>query len=236
MLNRGQGFLDAHQQPSVEAHNRVGTWWRRPTASSVPTWKECTRRGAHSQKVEIPGASHSVYRSHPKEVAALIEEARAKTPRARPLDRSRTLSERVPMTNFTPWSALAGGALIGLSASMLLMFNGRIAASVRCRRASSRRIEERAWRAWFLAGLLAGGFALSLAHPASFGATPVSMPLAIVGGLLVGYGTRRGGGCTSGHGVCGLSRLSVRSLVATGIFMVTGALSTFVVEHWASQW
>ncbi|WP_394847026.1 YeeE/YedE family protein [Pendulispora brunnea] len=136
------------------------------------------------------------------------------------------------MTNFTPWSAMLGGVLIGLSASMLLLLTGRIAGISGIVGGLLRPMSgEAVWRAWFLAGLIAGGLALSVLHPASLGATPVPIGLAIAGGLFVGFGTRLGHGCTSGHGVCGLSRLSVRSLVATFTFMATGALSTYIVRH-----
>ena len=85
--------------------------------------------------------------------------------------------------------------------------------------------------ALFVAGLLVGGLALLLFRPASFGVAPVSLPLAIVAGVFVGFGTRLGSGCTSGHGVCGISRFSGRSLAATMTFMATGALTAFVVQH-----
>ncbi|MDP9149177.1 MAG: YeeE/YedE family protein [Myxococcota bacterium] len=136
------------------------------------------------------------------------------------------------MTSFTPWSALLGGALIGSSASLLLLFNGRVAGISGIVGGLLRpRPREMSWRALFVAGLLVGGLMLLLLRPASFGAAPVSLPLAIVAGLFVGFGARLGGGCTSGHGVCGLSRLSGRSLAATMTFMATGALAAFVVQH-----
>ena len=136
------------------------------------------------------------------------------------------------MTNFTPWSALGGGALIGISASMLLLLNGRVAGISSILGGLVRpRAGESSWRALFIVGLLVGGVALYFVRPASFGAAPVSLPLAIVAGVLVGFGTRLGSGCTSGHGVCGLSRLSGRSLAATMTFMATGAMAAFVVQH-----
>jgi uncharacterized membrane protein YedE/YeeE len=138
------------------------------------------------------------------------------------------------MTNFTPWSALFGGALVGISASALLLLNGRVAGIsgilggiVRPRAPAG----ETSWRVMFVVGLLVGGVLLFVLRPASLGAAPVSLPLAIVAGVFVGFGTRLGSGCTSGHGVCGLSRLSGRSLAATMTFMATGALATFVVQH-----
>ena len=136
------------------------------------------------------------------------------------------------MTSFTPWSALAGGALIGASASMLLLLNGRVAGISGIVGGILRpRPNETSWRALFVAGLLVGGVALLALRPSSFGASPVSLPMAVVAGLFVGLGTRLGSGCTSGHGVCGLSRLSGRSLVATMTFMATGAIAAFVVQH-----
>ena len=136
------------------------------------------------------------------------------------------------MTTFTPWSALAGGALIGASASMLLLLNGRVAGISGIVGGLVRpRTGETSWRALFVAGLLVGGLVLYALRPSSFGAAPVSLTLAIVAGLCVGFGTRLGSGCTSGHGVCGLSRLSARSLAATLTFMATGAMAAFVVQH-----
>ena len=136
------------------------------------------------------------------------------------------------MPSFTPWSSLLGGALIGASASMLLFLNGRVAGIsgivgglVRPARG------ETSWRALFIAGLLAGGLLVYALRPASFGPAAVPAPLAIVAGLLVGFGSRLGSGCTSGHGVCGMSRLSPRSLAATATFMATGMLAAFVVQH-----
>ena len=145
---------------------------------------------------------------------------------------SATLLLKGHMTNFTPWSALCGGALIGISASLLLLLNGRVAGISGIVGGLVRpRPQETSWRALFVAGLLVGGLVLFLLRPASFGAAPVSLPLAIVAGLFVGFGTRLGSGCTSGHGVCGLSRFSRRSLAATMTFMATGAMAAFVVQH-----
>ncbi len=134
--------------------------------------------------------------------------------------------------NFTPWSSLLGGALIGTSATLLLMFNGRVAGIsgiVGGLLAPAPR--ETAWRALFVAGLLAGGLLLLALRPSAFGGPVVSMPLTVLGGVLVGFGTRLGSGCTSGHGVCGISRLSPRSIVATMTFMATGVAATYVVRH-----
>ena len=134
---------------------------------------------------------------------------------------------------FTPVSALIGGALIGASASMMLALNGRIAGIsgvlgglVRPQRGD---VE---WRITFMAGLLAGGVLLALAYPRALLATSASpIALTVIAGLLVGFGTQLGGGCTSGHGVCGISRFSMRSILATLTFMATGALAAFIVQH-----
>jgi uncharacterized membrane protein YedE/YeeE len=134
----------------------------------------------------------------------------------------------------TPYlAALLGGALIGLASSILLLFNGRIAgvSGIFGGLLVPRRGDV-AWRAWFLAGLLAGGAALAWAYPAAFPPGAVrSLPWIAVAGVLVGYGTRLGNGCTSGHGVCGLSRLSARSLVATVTFIGAGVITVFVANH-----
>jgi hypothetical protein len=92
--------------------------------------------------------------------------------------------------------------------------------------------EEWSWRAWFLAGLLVGGFLVYAVAPGAF-AIEVhrSWPVLVLGGVLVGFGARLGSGCTSGHGVCGLSRLSARSWVATAVFTATGALTVYVLNH-----
>jgi uncharacterized protein len=136
------------------------------------------------------------------------------------------------MTNFTPYSALFGGALIGLSAVLLRLFNGRIAGiSGIVGGALARRSGETLWRLAFLAGLIAA----PLLYRSFGGAMPFAIthaaPLLIVGGLLVGIGTRMGGGCTSGHGVCGLAQMSPRALVATLTFLATAIATVFVARH-----
>lgn len=133
------------------------------------------------------------------------------------------------MSDFTPWSALTGGALIGVAASILLVTSGRaagisgIVAGLLAPTAGQFR-----WRAFFVAGLLAGGLLAALFAPAALGAMTRPALVAIPAGLLVGFGSQLGGGCTSGHGVCGLSRLSRRSLVATAVFMLTAIATVFV--------
>jgi uncharacterized membrane protein YedE/YeeE len=134
------------------------------------------------------------------------------------------------MANFTPVSALIGGALIGISASLLLWLTGRIAGVSGIMHGALR--ERGAWRWLFIAGLAGGAGAwLWLAPPAFVPRSGFPLPLVLLAGVLVGFGTAQGGGCTSGHGVCGISRLSVRSIAATLTFMIAGMISVFVVRH-----
>ncbi|WP_366556312.1 YeeE/YedE family protein [Aquibaculum sediminis] len=141
------------------------------------------------------------------------------------------------MENFTPVSALIGGAFIGLSASLLLLSLGRIAGIsgiVGSLFTAGR--SGAPWRVPFVIGILLGPFLVMIIGPALNAAPPeiiieASWPIIVLGGLLVGFGTRLGSGCTSGHGVCGVARLSPRSLVATGLFMAAGAAVVFVARH-----
>ncbi len=139
------------------------------------------------------------------------------------------------MENFTPISALVGGALIGVAAVALMLFSGRIAGIAGIvgglLGASP---GEMGWRLAFVAGLVAGPYLAVLAG----GTIPevevaASMPVVVAAGVLVGFGTRLGNGCTSGHGVCGLARLSRRSAVATLAFMVVAAAVVFAARHLA---
>lgn len=127
--------------------------------------------------------------------------------------------------------SLAGGALIGLASAGLLLVNGRIA-GVSGILSNAIALRPGLWRWGFLAGLLAVGAALAArgwnAPPALTAQAPLGLAVA---GLVVGFGTQLGNGCTSGHGVCGLSRLSLRSLVATVVFMAVAALTVFVTRH-----
>ncbi|MSP81606.1 MAG: YeeE/YedE family protein [Alphaproteobacteria bacterium] len=137
------------------------------------------------------------------------------------------------MAPFSPVDALIGGALIGLSASLLVVALGRVAGVSGIMGGLLRPWgAESGWRIAFLVGFVAGPLLLGLL---GFDLPSVtvsgSAPLLIAGGLLVGFGTRLGGGCTSGHGVCGLARLSPRSLAATAVFMVTAAAVVFVLRH-----
>ena len=137
------------------------------------------------------------------------------------------------MENFTPIPALIVGAFIGLSAAALLLMNGRIAGIsgiVGGLAAPSR--GDVAWRLMFIAGLIIGAFAYRLAvEPNMALALTPSLPLLVVGGLLTGIGTTVSGGCTSGHGVCGIARLSPRSIIATLVFMAAGGATVFVMRH-----
>lgn len=136
-------------------------------------------------------------------------------------------------TSFTPWVSLVGGILIGLAALLLLAVEGRIAgiSGIASGVVTQSRAGERQWRAWFLAGLVGSGFVLSLIWPPWY-AVATSGPLWAFGlaGLIVGFGTRLGSGCTSGHGVCGVGRLSVRSMAATVIFLLTGMITVAVIR------
>lgn len=138
----------------------------------------------------------------------------------------------IDWTAFTPWSAAAGGALVGLAAGMLIMFSGRIAGiSGILGGLLQWRADDRAWRAAFLTGILLAPTIYALAIGLPQVAVSASTPWLIVAGLLVGIGTRYGSGCTSGHGICGLARLSPRSLVATLVFVGTGFATVFVTRH-----
>jgi uncharacterized membrane protein YedE/YeeE len=138
----------------------------------------------------------------------------------------------VDFNAFTPASALIGGVLIGLAAAMFVLFNGRIAGISGILGGLLRpKARDVSWRLAFVIGLLIAPVAYQL-----FAVLPVmhieaSEMLLVSAGLLVGVGTRYGAGCTSGHGVCGLSRLSVRSLTATLVFMAAGFATVFVMRH-----
>jgi hypothetical protein len=137
----------------------------------------------------------------------------------------------VDWLNFTPWSALAGGALIGLAAALFVVLNGRIAGISGLLGAVVEGGEGRGEKALFLLGLLLAPLLWGLfaaLPPIEFHGGWLSLSLA---GLLVGIGTRYGAGCTSGHGVCGISRLSPRSLAATLVFMAAGFVTVFVLRH-----
>jgi len=140
------------------------------------------------------------------------------------------------MASLDPGTALAGGALIGLAVTLFLWLTGRIAGNsgmihglIPPQRGQS------LWRALYLAGLVLGCWTYAAAFPGAVShakeAVSADPILILFGGLLVGYGTRMGGGCTSGHGVCGIGRLSLRSLIATLTFMAAGFLTVFLLRH-----
>jgi len=137
-------------------------------------------------------------------------------------------------TAFTPLQSLAGGALIGLAAVMLMAFQGRImgATGLLSGLIPGGAAGDRGWRAAMVAGMVAGPL-LMLAFTGGMPelTVPVSWPMIAVGGLIVGIGVTFSSGCTSGHGVCGLARRSPRSMVATVTFMVTCAITVYVVRH-----
>ncbi len=137
------------------------------------------------------------------------------------------------MPGFTPMTSLAGGVLVGLAAAMLLATDGKIAGISGIVGGLLRPVAgDVAWRVTFVLGLVAGGALLHAAFPERVAFTVARSWETIVGaGLLVGFGSRLANGCTSGHGVCGISRGSVRSVVATIVFMVTGACAAYVVGH-----
>ena len=137
------------------------------------------------------------------------------------------------MENFTPISGLSGGLLIGLATTVLLLLNGRIAGiSGIVGGLLARKGSEVGWRAVFVAGLLLGAIVYMIVTGGAFSVSiEASLPIMVVAGLLVGFGTRLGSGCTSGHGVSGIARLSKRSLVATLVFMSVAIITVFLTRH-----
>lgn len=137
------------------------------------------------------------------------------------------------MTDFDPIASTFGGMLIGAASALLLVAHGRIAgiSGIVGGLIGGQARGDRPWRLLFLAGLLVGGIVLAWRWPSTLEASSASWPVLVVAGLLVGLGTRVGSGCTSGHGICGMSRLSARSIVATLTFMATGMATVFVVRH-----
>src|SRR5437763_406005 len=137
------------------------------------------------------------------------------------------------MHNLTPVSGLIGGALIGLASALLMLLTGRIAGiSGIFGGLLPLRATDRDWRLAFIAGLIAAPLLATLfGAPLPKPVLPASLAVIVVAGLLVGFGSRMGGGCTSGHGVCGVARLSARSLAATGIFMAVAIATVAIVRH-----
>ncbi|MFC5606284.1 YeeE/YedE family protein [Variovorax soli] len=141
----------------------------------------------------------------------------------------------IDWTHFTPWASLAGGLVLGLAAAVFILFSGRILGiSGIVGGLLSPRAGDAGWRIAFLLGMLAAPVTFSWIAPAGLVPAPrieAGYGAVVAAGLLVGFGTRLGSGCTSGHGVCGLSRLSPRSLVATLAFMGAGFLTVFLIRH-----
>ena len=138
----------------------------------------------------------------------------------------------IDWAHFTPWSSLAGGLMIGAAAAMLVLLNGRIAGVSGIIGGVLRPAGgDMAWRFAFIIGLLAAPVAYRLVASPSPPTMEAGYPVLLLAGLLVGAGTRYGSGCTSGHGVCGLSRLSPRSLAATLAFMLAGFVTVYAVRH-----
>ena len=133
---------------------------------------------------------------------------------------------------FTPYASLFGGVLIGISAAMLVLLNGRVAGVSGIVGSLLRPTPgDVAWRVAFIVGLLSATILATIVGRPPTITVSAGYPLLVVAGLLVGFGTRLGGGCTSGHGVCGISRFSMRSVVATLVFMVAGFVAVYLLRH-----
>lgn len=138
----------------------------------------------------------------------------------------------IDWNNFTPWAGLAGGTLIGIATALLILFNGRIAGITGIIGGLFKPVaNDIAWRIAFVLGLIVAPMVWQLFKNLPETNIDASNGLLIFAGIVVGISTRYGSGCTSGHGVCGISRLSPRSIVATLAFMGTGFLTVFVVRH-----
>jgi uncharacterized membrane protein YedE/YeeE len=138
----------------------------------------------------------------------------------------------IDWNHFTPWSALGGGALIGVATALFILLNGRIAGITGIIGGLfTSRIHDAGWRLAFIIGLIAAPLIWQLFSHLPSIEIAANNNLLIIAGLIVGISTRYGSGCTSGHGVCGISRLSPRSIIATLAFMGTGFLTVFVVRH-----
>jgi uncharacterized membrane protein YedE/YeeE len=141
----------------------------------------------------------------------------------------------IDWSHFTPWASLSGGIVLGLASALFILLNGRILGiSGILGGLSPPKRHDTIWRLAFLAGLFSSPWIYQALAPASLLTAPridAGVLLLIVAGLLVGFGTRYGSGCTSGHGVCGLARLSPRSLIATLTFMAAGFAVVFIARH-----
>ena len=141
----------------------------------------------------------------------------------------------IDWAHFTPWSSLSGGIILGVASALFILMNGRVLGiSGILGGLLPPKAGDTFWRLAFLAGMFASPWIFNLLAPTEFITSPqidADLVMLVIAGLLVGIGTRYGSGCTSGHGVCGLSRMSPRSLVATLSFMAAGFLTVYVVRH-----
>jgi uncharacterized membrane protein YedE/YeeE len=141
----------------------------------------------------------------------------------------------IDWAHFTPWSSLSGGIILGVASALFILMNGRVLGiSGILGGLLPPKAGDTFWRLALLAGMFASPWIFNLLAPTEFITTPqidADLVMLVIAGLLVGIGTRYGSGCTSGHGVCGLSRMSPRSLVATLSFMAAGFLTVYVVRH-----
>lgn len=138
---------------------------------------------------------------------------------------------QIDYANFTPLASLAGGVLIGLSAGLLILLAGKIAGIAGIIGGLLQGVQDKTWRILFISGLLAAPWAWTIFAPLPDLSMVASTPWVIIAGFLVGIGTRYANGCTSGHGICGLSRLSLRSLAAVLAFMSAGFVTVFLIKH-----
>jgi hypothetical protein len=137
-------------------------------------------------------------------------------------------------TVFTPWTSLAGGVLIGVASTLLMLFLGRVmgATGILAGLFQPASRDEFAWRAAVVAGMVSGPVGvLLLTGQMPAVQVPVSAPMLVIGAFIVGLGVTFGSGCTSGHGVCGMARLSPRSIIATATFMACTLVTVYVVRH-----
>lgn len=138
---------------------------------------------------------------------------------------------QIDYANFTPLASLAGGAIIGLAAGLLILLAGKIAGIAGIVGGLINGASDRTWRLLFVLGLLISPWVWQFFAPLPDVSMVTSTPGLIIAGLLVGIGTRYANGCTSGHGICGLSRFSIRSLAAVGAFMTAGFITVFIIQH-----
>jgi uncharacterized membrane protein YedE/YeeE len=138
----------------------------------------------------------------------------------------------IDWNHFTPWASLAGGIILGIAAALFILLNGRVLGiSGILGGLVKPKAGDTGWRVAFVAGLIAAPLLWRLFAPLPVARVDASIPVLVIAGLLVGWGTRYGSGCTSGHGVCGLARLSPRSLAATLAFMAAGFVTVFIARH-----